>query len=154
MAQQDAKIFIEQARAPKEEDRATVVLQGNYQEMNGDSKYIRYAYDRIVPSGIMPFQGPQRVNLGKPAPVHIGDCEPGKCELFLGHNVARLSGTSASDDLLAKAQKSNKIIITNADGVQLAEILPNRACFCQFPGPVFAHCTSATAILHVTALPI
>lgn len=150
---QDAKLFIDQARAPKQEDRATIVLQGNYQELNGDSKYIRYAYDRVLPSTEPPFQGPQRVNPGTPTPVYIGTCEFRKCELFLGHNVAKLSGNSGTEDLLAKAQKSNKIIITNADGVVLAEILPNRALFCHFTGPVFAHSTSATAILHVTAFP-
>lgn len=145
------EVFIKQAGSPVQDDRATIVIMGNYQEYDADQTHIRHAFDYLQPPEAKPHMATQRVNPGKPVEVNLGMCEPGKCEVILAHNKPKVS----SDDsgLLAKAQQNNKIIITNADGAELAWILPNRATLVHFPGKIFAHTTSATALLHVTAFP-
>lgn len=149
----DAKTHIHQEAAPTAiQDRVTIILSGNYREAEGDMKDIRYAYDRTVDPVCSPFQNSQRLNPGTPVKVNVGDALPGQFEVFLGHQQPKL--TSDASGLIADAQKNNKIVISDANGVELATILPGRACMGQFTGELYATATQATTLLHVTVFPV
>jgi hypothetical protein len=147
------KEILSQIDHPKPtDDRATVVVMGTYQAATGEVTYIKHAFDYLRQGDVLPVQTQPRVNPGPPKPIYIGDLDPANTLLVLTHNKVKLHGKEQAD-LLAKAQAANIIIITNADGVELARIRPERSIICEFPGPVFAHSTSSTALLQVTAFP-
>ena len=154
MAQHKQEVRVVSAGAPVNEDRATLIISGHYQEWSpSNTTHVRYAFDRLMAPENIPFQAPQRINPGVRVPVNTGHLEPGRCELILGHNFITIPQGSSGGAMLQEAQKANTIRIFNADGYEIGVIHPNRACMMHFTGQLFAECTSATAFLHVTAFP-
>lgn len=154
MTQHKHSINVLPSGSPVEQDRCTVVISAHYQEWDSPTTHVRWAFDRLLPPEYKPYQNTQRVNPGAPIQVDIGGLAWGRCELVLGHQLVRVSPDNPSAAILQEAQNSNKIRITNIDGTEIGIIHPNRACVMQFSGPIFAEATGATAILHITALPI
>lgn len=146
--------FFKTAGTPKQQDRATVVITGHYQEYDpNQATNCRIAYDRVMAPECVPHQTILRVNPGKRVQVPLGDNDPGKAELFLAHDVPKVQGDNPSKDILLQAQAANIIKISNADGVLLGTIAPNRGCIMHFPGEVWAESTHATSLLKVTVFP-
>lgn len=155
MAQHKQEIRVNPSGTPVNEDRATIIISGHYQEWAPpNTTHVRYAFDRLLPTEYIPFQAPQRINPGTRVPINLGHLEPGRCELILGHNLITIPKGSQAGDMLLEAQKANTIKITNADGYEIGEIRPNRACVMHFSGQLFAESTTSTAFLHVTAFPV
>lgn len=145
-------IFTKQAGEPKNQDRCTVVITGHYQEWDpSNTTHFRVAYDRLVAPDATPLQTAIRINPGRKVAVPLGMSDPGKCELLLAHDVAKLQ--KDSNPALVEAQAQNIIKITNTDGVVLGMIYPDRGCLFHFAGEVFAESTHATAILKITVFP-
>jgi hypothetical protein len=145
-------IFVRPSGEALEKDRCTINIMAHYQEYDSPTTHIRWAYDRAQPVDDKPFQGTQRVGLEK-TPINIGNLQWGKCELVLGHQLAKISGEGDFQDILRKSQQENKIEIIDADDKLVGWIMPDRACAMHFIGPLFVRSTSATALLHITALP-
>lgn len=157
----DNEIYIHQATAPAYHDGGTVIIQGHYQPFDGGKTYVKYGFDWLREPGEPAYQHTQRVNVRDAVPINLGGLEPSKVYLILGHNKVRtapvVEGTPEEklrSAMLAKERESNTITITNTDGVVLGTILPGMAITNIFPGPIFAVCSHASALLHVTALPL
>lgn len=142
-----------QAASPVEEDRVTVIITGHYQEYDSPTTHLKWAYDRCQPVDQKPLQATQRINPRSRALINLFHLEWGKAEVFLAHEKARISRESEQYDTLKEAQDSNVVLLYSEKGELLGELLPGRACFMRFTGPVYAESTHATAILHVTAFP-
>lgn len=146
--------FFKSAGTPKQQDRATVVITGHYQEYDPNTTtHCRIAYDRVLAPECVPHQTTLRVNPGKRVQIPMGEVEPGKAEFLLAHDVPKVQGDNPSRDILLKAQAANIIKISNADGVLLGTIAPNRGCAMHFAGEVWAESTHATSLLKVTVFP-
>ena len=156
MADHKHTVFVRQAGTPVQQDRCTIVLTGHYQEWEpSNTTHIRIAYDRLLAPEAQPLQTVVRVNPGKKVAVPLGACEPGKCEIILGHDVPKMFGNpnDSNQELLASAQAKNVIKVSNKDGVEIGLIYPNRGCLFHFSGEIFVESTHATALLKVSVFP-
>ena len=139
MTDNKATYFIKQSGSPKQQDRATVVITGHYQEYDPNTNtHCRIAYDRVLAPESVPLQTTLRVNPGKRVAVPMGSIEPGQAEFFLAHEVPKLQGEQ-NLTMLQDAQLANMIRISNADGVVLGTIAPNRGCVMHFAGEVLLY---------------
>lgn len=145
-------IFVKPAGEEVDQDRVTILLTAHYQEYDSPTTHVRIAYDRMQPMQDKPHQTSMRIGM-VPSVIDIGRIAWGQCELVLGHQLAKLSPHAENGDILLEAQKKNKIELLDMDGKVIGIIMPNRAWFGHFSGPIQARSTTATAILHITALP-
>jgi hypothetical protein len=149
-------------RAPDQEDRFTLILTCHYQEWENPTTTAKWAYDRTLPSENIPYQRSVKVSPSsdpeKRTEIKIGDLEFGKCEIAFGHNPIAMSKDLSPKDpnaaILQEMQASNTIKITNSKGDLVVEIGSGRCAFGQYPGPLYAQSTKATAFLSVTAFPL
>lgn len=152
MSDHKHSIFVKPAGDEVDQDRCTILVSAHYQEFDSPTTHIRFAYDRMQPMQDKPYQTTMRVGM-VPSVVDIGRLEWGQCELVLGHQLARLSSHAENADILLQAQRENKIELLDLDGKSIGWIMPDRAWFGHFSGPIQVRTTKATAILHITALP-
>lgn len=145
-------------RAPKQEDRCTVLLTCHYQEWENPTTTTKWMYDRTLPSENVPYQRNVKISPSsdptKRTEISLGELEFGKCEIVLGHNPVKISSDAPEASVLQEMQASNTIRITNSKGELVVEISSGRVAFGQFAGPLFASATHATAFLSVTAMPL
>lgn len=140
------------AGTPQNEDRFTLVLSTHFLEWDtGAITDVRWAYDRLTPSGNGTcYQAALRANPGKKTKIILPDDDCSNFELILGHKVPQMNGV---DPLLAEQQRLNAIEIWDEEK-QIGFIYPDRMMFGQFKGPLYFVATRATAILSVTAFPL
>jgi hypothetical protein len=141
--------------SPKADDRFTVVLHAHYLEWDtGATTDVRWAYDRLTPTGKGTCtQLTLRVQPGSPTAIVIPGLDLDKCEVVLGHKMPQLSPKADLADSFAQEQRRNVIEIWDSEKM-VGIIGPDRMMFGQFKGPLFAKCTRATALLHITAAPV
>ena len=154
MADHKENHFVPVSNSPVNQDRCTVVITTHYQEWDpANTTHTRIAYDRTLAPECVPHQTTIRVNPGKRTKLEIGGVDPERCELALAHDVPRMQADTATNESLKEAQKANTIKITNADGVKLGMIYPNRGGIFHFGQEVWAEATHTTAILRISAFP-
>lgn len=134
-------------------DRATVIIRTHYQEFEPNQATSTYhAYDYSNPQSASPFQHSMRVNPSARKPINIGELEWGKVMLVLCNEPIKTNAQIAKE--LQKTASQNIISITNADGLEVAQLRPRHACVIEFPFPVFVQAANSTALLSITAYPI
>ena len=141
--------------APKNDDRFTVVVSAHYLEFDtGATTDIRWAYDRLIPTGHGScYQQIIRVNPGRKVEIVLPNVQTGACELLLGHKLPQLTANAELGEFLAQEQQANLIEIWNSEK-RIGVLGPDRMMFGQFDGPLFAVSTRTTTLLHITAAPI
>lgn len=154
MTQHKENLFVQTAGTPINVDRCTVVITAHYQEWDpANTTHSRIAYDRTLAPECVPHQTTIRVNPGKRVQVPMGPVVAERCELLLAHDVPRMQADTLANESLKEAQKANTIKITNADGVKLGILYPNRGGIFHFGQEVWAEATHTTAILRIAAFP-
>ena len=134
-------------------DRCTVTLRAHYQEYAPNNvTSVSLGYDFTNPSAAIPWQTSQMIHPTKPVALNLGHLVGESCMLVLSHDKARISANAAVD--LRKVMDSNIITLTNAEGVVVGLIRARRAFLGEFPFPIFAQSSHATAILSITAIPV
>lgn len=134
-------------------DRATIVLRATFQEYETNQHTsCDHAFDYTSNASVSPYQRTIRVNPSERKLLDLGELNGKIVYMVLSHDIPRVAkeGTSA----LQEAMKSNRISITNADGVLLAIIRPRIAIAVEYPFPVYVQSDTATTLLTVTAFPV
>lgn len=154
MAEHKENLFTQSAGTPVNADRCTVVITAHYQEWDpANTTHTRIAYDRTLAAECVPHQTSVRVNPGKRVQLPLGSVDPENCEVALAHDVPRMQADTAANESLKDAQKANIIKITNAEGVKLGMIYPNRGGVFHFGQELWAEASHTTAILRISAFP-
>lgn len=134
-------------------DRATVVIKGHYQEFETtQATSVSHAYDFTNHESAVAFQTIQKVSPSSKVELNIGPNEWGKCMLILSHDPIKVS--KDTPDAMKKAMESNKITLTNADGTVVGILRHRRASVVEYPFAVYAQSDSATALLSITVYPV
>jgi hypothetical protein len=134
-------------------DRATVIIKGHYQEFETtQATSVSHAYDFTNHEAAVAFQTIQKINPSAPVELNIGPNEWGKCMLILSHDPVKVG--KDAPEALKNTMASNKIILTNADGVVVGILRHRRASVVEYPFPVFAQAESTTALLSITVYPV
>lgn len=134
-------------------DRCTVVIRTHYQEFDpGSVTTAEHTYDFTNKRADSPWQTSQRIGPSSRVPLNLGHLNPGSCMLVLSHDVPKMS--AKADPVLLEAMQRNVITLTNSDGVAVGILRARRAAIIEFPFPVFAQSSEATALLSITAIPV
>jgi hypothetical protein len=95
----------------------------------------------------------QRVNFDL-VEIDLGRLKWGEVEVVLVHERAKLARNPEDAAKFKEAQDGNKILLFNSDAKEIGWISTGRCLIANFSAPVFVKVTQATALLHVTALPV
>jgi hypothetical protein len=134
-------------------DRATIVIKGHYQEFETtQATSVSHAYDFTNHESAVAFQTIQKINPSEKIELNIGPNEWGRCMLILSHDTIKVG--KEAPETLKKAMESNKITLTNAEGVVVGILRHRRASVVEYPFPVFAIADSTTALLSITVYPV
>lgn len=139
---------------PVAQDRATIQIAAVFQEfgMQSSTAY-RYAYDRISSAEESPYKGTLRVNPSKR--VQMPSTGEGKTvQVLLHHAATRFAPGVPEASALTVAQASNIISISDSTGNVLGFLPQDGACLFYFTGPIYVESTTATAVLHILAMPV
>ena len=134
-------------------DRATIIIKAHYQEFDPPMNTVAtHSFDFVNDKADSSFQTTQKISPSKRVLLNLGHLADGSCMLVLSHDIPRISADSP--DMLKEAMQRNIITLTNEAGAVVGLLRPRRASVVEYPFPVYAVSSEATALLSITAIPV